>query len=193
MSEYNDNLRQDSDYLFINKVYPEIYKNPHVERKMPRLIGRLKNMYEGLQFEGNIHFKLDLNNGIDFAVAHNDSRPVLFLGTRVQQNVNFRSFSITYLKSNECAPAYDKLKWAIEDGCYPKYTIQAYTKGSLTHDDIIDEIGIIDTIEFMNLINNPLYQEITHRQSISSGKERFYYINFEDAAKYAPSFIHIKP
>jgi hypothetical protein len=182
---YDHTTRIKSDYLFEYKVHPAICKH------MPHLDGIAKNVNDLIESDKKL-LALDAYNGADFAIINKD-KPIVLLSTRVQTNVDFRSFTITYQKENGQKSAFQKLKDSIEAGCYPKYTIQAFTKSTkeLSDDDDIDEIGIIETTKLIQLIDRPPILEIVNRQTKRDGSERFYYINFDDIQNFKISFVRI--
>lgn len=179
---YNHKERLISDYLFINKVYPQICLKTSI------LKGTLINTYDWSHIKGFLEF--DKKNGIDFFIF--GQRPMFGLGTRTQSDCEYRSFTITCWKKDSDHTALKNLRASIKAGCYPQYTIQAYTTSNskLSIEDEISEIGVIETLEFLQILDSKEYRNKRH--SNMKGSEKFYYFEFSDLAKIAKSLVHIK-
>ena len=152
-----------------------------VLKKINPIIKEMLPEWELLQVEGKedkICKILDMSCGIDYLLHSKKSSLILGVGSRVQRDENYRTFTVRKERETGNLTEYQKRNQAILlGGIYPFYSLQAYIK-----EDKVLGLAITKTSDLLEFIKNG-YAEEKKTKTDKIGQAIFYVCRW-DKMKY---------
>lgn len=126
--------------------------------------------------EDGVLMWFDKYAGVDW-IARTETDQIIGIASRIQWDIDYKTFTIRYERWTKTKTEYDKRKEAIEkDYMYPTYTLQAYFKDK--NNPQMLSCGIIKTLDLYSFID--IFPDLVYK---NKSDNIFKYIKWEDLIK----------